>query len=167
MHEVSLRALEASDEQRLSILANNPNIARNLRNVFPHPYTPADAQFFISKAQEGAWGYCRAILYREELAGVINLLPQSDVYRHSAEIGYWLGEAYWHKGIMTAAIGMVCRHAFEQYGISRIFAGVFAYNSYSARALEKNGFILEGIKRKAVLKQHELSDEHFYALLNI
>lgn len=164
-HDVSLRSLEQADAAPMSVLANNPAIARNLRNVFPHPYTPEDAAFYIEKAREGAWGYCRAILYRDAFAGVISLTPQQDVYRHTAEIGYWLGEPYWHKGIMTEAIRLVCRHAFSETGITRIYAGVFSYNRYSAAALVKNGFVLEGIKKKAVLKQNELFDEHFYALL--
>jgi RimJ/RimL family protein N-acetyltransferase len=163
--QVSLKALEPADATGLAALANNPKIARNLRNVFPHPYTLADAQFYIGKAQQGAWGDCWAIHYRDELAGIINLQQQQDVYRHSAEIGYWLGEPFWRKGIMTAAIGMVCQHAFHQTDISRIFAGIFAYNQYSAAALVKNGFVLEGIKKKAVLKYNELFDEHCYALL--
>ena len=164
-HGVSLRSLEPADADPMSILANNPAIARNLRNVFPHPYTREDALFYIEKAREGAWGYCQAIHYQDTVAGVINLIPQQDVYRHTAEIGYWLGEPYWHKGIMTEAIRLVCHHAFRQTGIIRIYAGVFSYNRYSAAALEKNGFVLEGIKKKAVLKYNELFDEHFYALL--
>jgi ribosomal-protein-alanine N-acetyltransferase len=164
-HSVSLRGLEQADAGPMSELANNPAIARNLRNIFPHPYTCKDAVFYIEKARQGAWGYCQAILYQDTFAGVIGLMPQQDVYRHTAEIGYWLGEPYWHKGIMTKAIRLVCRHAFSQTDIIRIYAGVFAYNRYSAAALEKNGFALEGIKKKAVLKQHELFDEHFYALL--
>jgi RimJ/RimL family protein N-acetyltransferase len=164
-HAVSLRGPELADAGPMAVLANNQGIARNLRNIFPHPYTEKDAVFYIEKAREGAWGYCRAILYQDAFAGVISLMPQQDVYRHTAEIGYWLGEPYWHKGIMTEAIRLVCRHAFSDTGIIRIYAGVFAYNRHSAAALEKNGFVLEGIKKKAVLKQHELFDEHFYALL--
>lgn len=165
VHGVSLRNLEPADADPMSVLANNPAIARNLRNVFPHPYTREEAVFYIKKAREGAWGYCQAIYYQDVFAGVINLIPQQDVYRHTAEIGYWLGERYWHKGIMTEAIRLVCRHAFSQTGLIRIYAGVFAYNRYSAAALVKNGFVLEGIKKKAVLKYNELFDEHFYALL--
>ncbi|PSL33606.1 GNAT family N-acetyltransferase [Chitinophaga ginsengisoli] len=164
-HSVSLRNLQPADATAMSELANNPAIARNLRNVFPYPYSREDAVFYIGKAREGAWGICQAIHYQDTFAGVISLLPQEDVYRHTAEIGYWLGEPFWHKGIMTEAIRLVCRHAFSQTGIIRIYAGVFSYNRYSAAALIKNGFVLEGIKRKAVLKYNELFDEHFYALL--
>lgn len=164
-HDVSLRRLERADAASMSVLANNPAIARNLRNVFPHPYTIEDAVFYIEKAREGAWGYCRAILHCETFAGVISLMPQEDIYRHTAEIGYWLGEPYWHKGITTEAIRLVCRHAFTETSIIRIYAGVFSSNRFSAAALVKNGFVLEGIKKKAVLKHNELFDEHFYALL--
>jgi RimJ/RimL family protein N-acetyltransferase len=164
-HGVSLRSLEQADADVMSVLANNPAIARNLRDAFPHPYTREDAAFYIENVRQGAWGYCQAILYRDAFAGIISLIPQQDVYRHTAEIGYWLGEPYWHKGIITEAIRLICRHAFSQTNIIRIYAGVFSCNPYSAAALVKNGFVLEGVKKKAVLKYSELFDEHFYALL--
>jgi RimJ/RimL family protein N-acetyltransferase len=166
-HQISLRTIQQQDAAVIALLANNPKIARNLRDIFPSPYSLEDAIFFINKVEQGELGYCWAVCYKDEIVGIISLIPQQDVYRHTAEIGYWLGEPFWHKGIATAAIGLVCQHAFHQTGITRIFAGLFEYNTHSAAALLKNGFKLEGIKRKAVLKNNELFDEHFYALLKV
>jgi len=162
---VSLRPLYKQDAHVIASLADNPRVAANLRDVFPSPYRFEDAVQFIELVQRGTFGFCRAILYRDQFAGVISITPQSDVYRHSAEIGYWLGEPFWNLGIMTAAIELTCAHAFNQLGITRIFAGVFGGNEASKAVLMKNGFKLEGVKTKGVLKNNRLLDEYFLALV--
>jgi RimJ/RimL family protein N-acetyltransferase len=163
--DTSLRSFRTEDALALASQANNPKIATNLRDVFPSPYQLSDAEWYIEKVLRGEFGYTWAISFQDQLAGSITLTPQTDVYRHSAEIGYWLGEAFWNKGIATASVGLVCRHAFEQLGLHRIFAGIFAGNEGSKAVLIKNGFQLEGIKKKAVLKNNQLFDEHFMALI--
>ncbi len=163
--ETSLRSFRTADAHALASQANNPKIAANLRDVFPSPYQLSDAEWYIEKVLNGEFGYTWAINFQDILAGSITLIPQNDVYRHTAEIGYWLGEAFWNKGIATASVGLVCRHAFEQLGLHRIFAGIFAGNEGSKAVLIKNGFQLEGIKKKAVLKNNQLFDEHFMALI--
>ena len=163
--DISLRPLNEQDATVIASLANNPKIAANLRDIFPSPYTFQDAVQFISLAQHGILGFCRAICYGGQFTGVISLTPQSDIYRHSAEIGYWLGEPFWNRGIMSAAIELICTHAFNQLGITRIFAGVFDGNEASKAVLVKNGFMLEGKKTKGVLKNNRLLDEYFLALV--
>lgn len=147
--------------------ANNQNIADYLRDVFPHPYTYTDAQWYVNdciqKADNGQ--LCRAIEINGEAVGSVGVFVQQDVYRKSAELGYWLAEAYWGQGIMTAAVEQICREAFAQFDIVRIFAEPFAHNTGSRRVLEKNGFVREGILKNSVCKHGQLYDSCIYALL--
>ena len=147
--------------------ADNPNVTRNLRDVFPNPYTEEDARFWIdicAKADERT-DINRAITIDDRAVGGIGLTLGSDVYRRSAELGYWLGEEFWGRGIMTAAVKSFCCFGFENFDIVRIFAGAFARNAASRRVLEKAGFVLEGINRDSVCKNGELLDSCMYALL--
>jgi len=158
-----LRPLRQTDAKRIAQLANNEKISRNLRDGFPHPYTIADAKFFLSKFsdQDPTWFF--AIEYNGEYVGNISLVPCQDVYRQSAEIGYFIGEPYWNKGIVTKAVNMITEYGFNELGIVRIHTGVFEYNKASMRVLEKCGFIKEGIFSKSVTKQGQLWDEVRYA----
>ena len=108
-----------------------------------------------------------AIIYKEELCGSIGIFPMQDVYRKSAEIGYWIGEEYWGKGIAARAVEKIVQYGFENFDIVKIFAGIFSNNRASERVLEKNGFIKEAVLKKAVFKNDEFLDEHRYALLNM
>ena len=150
----------------ISALANDPEVAANLRDVFPHPYALSDAQDFISACQQaGPDSLFLAILVEGQPAGGISLCRGQDVYRESAELGYWLGRPYWGKGIMTEAVGRICALGFARLPIRRIFAEPFARNLGSRRVLEKNGFQLEGIMRQGAVKQGEGLDYCMYALL--
>ena len=164
--EIRLQPLDRSVAPRMGELANNVRVWQQLRDMFPHPYSLADATTFIEIALEGQFGLVRGIWYGQEFAGTIGLVPQPDVYRRSAEIGYWLGEPYWGKGIATEAIRQIVGIGFaEQPELVRIFAGIFSSNPASMRVLAKNGFQLEGISPKAIIKNGVLLDEHRYGLL--
>jgi len=146
--------------------ANNPRIAENLRDVFPHPYTEADAAWFIQDClSKEAQQLCRAIVVDGEAVGCVSVLPQTDVYRRSGELGYWLAEPFWGRGIMTAAVGQICAVAFRRFDLLRIYAEPYARNTGSRRVLEKNGFCLEGILRRSVEKNGVIEDSCLYALL--
>jgi len=82
-----------------------------------------------------------------------------------ADLGYWLGEQYWNKGYMTEAIRLACHLAFEYCGTVRVYATVFTGNTGSRRALEKNGFSLDGTMRSHVYKQGSWLDCWFFSLL--
>ena len=164
--EIHLRAFEQEDAPGLVKLANNRNVSINLRDGFPFPYTLADAQKFIQLASEKQPPTIFAIIYKEMHAGNIGLHPASDVYRKSAEIGYFLGEDFWGKGIATAAVQLITQYGFDQLGLNRIYAGVFEFNPSSMRVLEKCGYEREGIHRKAVYKNGEFWDEVRFAKLN-
>jgi RimJ/RimL family protein N-acetyltransferase len=153
------------DERDLVEQANNPRIFANVRDAFPHPYTFADAVAWIGHCQElPDPPNVLAITLDDCVVGGIGVHPQADVYRLNAEIGYWLGEAYWGRGLATEAVRFMTDYAFEQFPhLHRLFAGVFGFNHASQRVLEKAGYTLEAIHREAVFKNGLLEDEYLYA----
>ncbi|WP_337041864.1 GNAT family N-acetyltransferase [Emticicia sp. 17c] len=156
-----LRQWQSGDEKSLAEQANNYKIWRNLKDIFPHPYTLADAYEWIKIAQDSAANF--AIVVDAKAVGGIGILLKEDIYQKNAEIGYWLGEAYWGNNIISTAITDVVNYTFANYPVHRIYAGVFEYNAASMRVLEKAGFIKEAILRQSLLKEGKLYDEHIYA----
>lgn len=162
-----LRKWNLEDSQDVAYYANNKKIAANLRNVFPYPYILADAEGYIRSCVENSEErqLCRAIVVNGRAAGSVGIFCGTDVYEKSAELGYWLAEEFWGKGIMTEAVKQLCQEAFERFDIVRIYAEPFAYNTDSRRVLEKAGFSLEGIMKKGVCKNGQIHDYCMYALL--
>lgn len=162
-----LRPWREADAVSTARYADNPQIAANLRDVFPSPYTLADAQEFVRACMEheGNRQLCRAIVVDDEAVGSISIFLGKDVYRKSAELGYWLGEPFWRRGIMTAAVERFCQEAFQTFDIVRIHAEPYARNLGSRRVLEKAGFTLEGTLRQSVCKNGEILDSCLYALV--
>jgi len=150
----------------LAVVANSKKLARNMRDGFPHPYSLQNAHDFIQICMDKEIQSIFAIFYHGEFAGSVGLHPQKDVYRKSAELGYYVAEKYWNKGIASKSVGLIVKFGFESLHLTRIYAGVFQNNIASMRILEKNGFVLEGIKRKAIFKNNKILDEHFYAIIN-
>ena len=167
MTEVTLRPWREGDENSIARYADNEKIAANLRDIFPWPYSRQDAADFVAGCvrNEGRGQLCRAIVVDGEAAGSIGLFLGHDVYRRSAELGYWLAEPLWGRGIMTAAVTAMCREGFAAWDIVRIHAEPFARNAASRRVLEKAGFTLEGTLRQSVYKNGEMLDSCIYALL--
>jgi RimJ/RimL family protein N-acetyltransferase len=163
---IKLRPLRLTDAKRIVELANNEKISRNLRDGFPNPYTLPDAESFLAKFTNQDPVTFFGIEYNGEHVGNISLLPGQDIYRKSAEIGYFIGEPYWNKGIITTAVNLITKYGFKQLGIIRIHTGVFEYNIASQRVLEKCGFIKEGVFRKSVYKQNRIWDEVRYSKIN-
>jgi RimJ/RimL family protein N-acetyltransferase len=163
---ILLRPYTLADAKALALNANNAKIANNMRNLFPHPYSINDAIEFINKNINGQIKGVFAIIYKENLVGSIGIHPQTDVYIKSAELGYYIGEKYWNMDIASKSIAMIIKYGFESLHLTRIFAGVFENNKASMRVLEKNGFILECIKRKAIFKNNQILDEYYYAKIN-
>lgn len=162
---VKIRKLHTTDSVRLSELANNKNIWDNVRDFFPHPYTEKNAIEFIELCNRENPQITFAIEFEGKLVGVIGLVLQSDIHRLSAEIGYWIGEPYWNKGIATKAIRLLTHYGFHTLNLQRIYTGVFDYNKASQRVLEKCGFELEGILKKAIIKNNNIIDQYCYALI--
>jgi RimJ/RimL family protein N-acetyltransferase len=160
---ISLRPLTLADTAALATIANDPSIGPFVRDLFPHPYTLTHARDFLKVVAESTRLHCWGIFEQGSLAGVISLTQQEDIYRHTAEIGYWLGSPFRGKGIITEAIKLVCQYGFNQLNIIRIFANVFEHNKASYKALLKNGFEQEGIRKKGVIKNKELVNEYVMA----
>ncbi len=161
--DYSIRDWREDDAPALAKYANNRKIWLNLRDGFPHPYKLPDAKAFISKANNQNPGTVFAIASQEEAIGSIGLALGSDVHRFAAEMGYWLAEPFWNKGIMTEAVGTFTTYAFEQYNLNRIFAEPYENNPASARVLEKAGFICEGIMKAYAFKDGKILDMYLYA----
>jgi len=160
---ITLREFTPYDKYRLAELANNPKISINLRDGFPNPYTLADAENFLEKYAAQESSLVLAIEYEGVYVGNIGLHKGTDVYRKSAEIGYFLGEPYWGKGIMTRAVQLICEYGFANLDIVRIHAGIFSFNPASMRVLEKCGFTREAIHELAVFKNGKFYNEFRYA----
>ena len=163
---IRLRPLHYNDRENLARLANNKKIWKVLRDLFPYPYTIKDAENFIDMVKTHESMITFAIEYHHEFAGVISLIVQQDVYRKSAETGYWIGEPFWGKGIATSALGLLTEYGFKELKLKRIFASVFEGNEASYRVLEKCGYKHEGTFRKAVFKNKHLIDELRFARLS-
>ncbi len=164
MADFKLRPWNENDIESLVKCANNFNIAKNMTDGFPFPYTIADAKKFIEYSLQDNPVHIFAIEVHKQAVGGIGIHPQTDIYRKNAELGYWLAEDYWGKGIVTKAIKEINEFAFKTYDINRVFARPFSSNVASQRVLEKAGFILEGRFEKTIFKNGEYLDELIYAL---
>ena len=161
-----LRDWSLSDCESLARHADNIRIWSNVRDVFPHPYTPNDAVVFISSViSKPRPAVDRAIDINGEAVGGIGLVMQQDVERISAEIGYWLSENFWNKGIMTEAVKQMAEYAFTCFPLSKLFAPVYEHNLASMKVLEKAGFEKEGVLKKAAIKNGIVIDLHYYGLI--
>jgi ribosomal-protein-alanine N-acetyltransferase len=160
-----LRQWQKSDKPSLVRYANNPNVSRHLREIFPHPYTELDAEKWLANAPFGRaarWRY--AIDVGGEAVGGIGLDPYRDIERHTVEVGYWLGEPFWGRGILTGAVRVIAARALATSDIYRVCARVSAGNPASIRVLEKAGFSREGVLLRASVKSGVVFDELVFGL---
>ena len=162
--EFKLRSWNLNDLESLVKYANNYNIAKNLTNQFPHPYSKENGVAFIAMATKNDPLTIFAIEINGQAAGGIGLHPQQDIHCKNAELGYWLAEPYWGKGIITHAIQEIVAYGFKTFEIDRIFARPFENNVGSQKALIKSGFVLEGKFDKVLYKNGEYLDELIYAI---
>jgi len=158
-----IREWEADDEDALVKHADNPKVASNLRDIFPSPYTNNDAKEFLSIVTTSKPSTIFAIATTSEAIGGIGLTIGKDVHQLTAELGYWLSETYWGKGIMTSAVAAVSDIAFKQFGLNRVHAEPYISNTASVRVLEKAGFQLEGRLRASVIKNGQVLDQLLYS----
>ena len=159
----TIRSWRTDDEERLPVHANNRKIWINLRDQFPHPYTRADAQRWLQHVTVVTPETNFAIDVNGEAVGGIGLVLQDDVERCSAEVGYWLDEQYWGRGIATAALKTLTDYALKNLNLTRVFALPFARNDASIRVLEKSGFTCEGCLRRSAIKDGVVLDQLMYA----
>ena len=161
--DLQLRSWQKDDLKALVRHANNPKIAANLRDQFPHPYTRREGIEFLEYAQVQEPESSFAIEYGGEAVGGVGFQMGRDIARTSAEMGYWLSEELWGRGIATRAVTAMSDWAFENYGLTRVFAMAFAHNAASIRVLEKSGFEREGLLRRSAIKNGVVLDQILFA----
>lgn len=159
----ALRSFRYEDAADLARLADNRKVWLQLRDAFPHPYRLADARRFLDSHVGLLPETVLALEVDGGFAGSVGLKLGADVERVSAEIGYWVAEPYWGRGIATAALTAATRWAFASFPLSRLYAVPFARNAASCRVLEKAGYLLEGTMRRSAVKQGEVLDQLLYA----
>ena len=162
---ITLRPWHINDLENLVALANNPNIARNLTDQFPSPYTKENGLKFIEFANSGEPQRIFAIDLDGQSIGGIGLHPQSDIERKNAEIAYWLGEPFWGNGIISKVIPQIVDYGFANLDLHRIFGRAFGRNIASQKVLEKAGFSLEAKLKDAFYKNENFEDAFIYSIL--
>ena len=162
-----IRKWELSDATDLAMAISNKKIQNNLRDGLPYPYTDQDGADFISdmlSADENET-FAFAITVDNKVVGSIGVFRQGNIHRLTAELGYYIAEKYWGRGIMTEAVQQICEYVFDKSDIIRIYAEPFAYNIASCRVLEKAGFQYEGTLRNNAIKNGKIIDMKMYSLL--
>ncbi len=160
-----VRSWRMGDAEAIARHANNRKIWLNLRDAFPHPYTVNDGREFIKSLRNGAPETTFAIAVNGEAAGSVGFVLRHDVERVSAEIGYWLAEPFWGRGIATEALSATTDHAIAAHQLTRIYALPFAWNAASCRVLEKAGYVLEARLRRSAIKNGVITDQLQYAFI--
>ena len=162
-----IRKWKLSDAKDLAAALSNKKIQNNLRDGLPYPYTEQDGTDYISamlSADENNT-FAFAVTADHKVIGSIGVFRQENIHRQTAELGYYIAEEYWGKGIMTEAVKQICEYVFNTSDMIRIYAEPFAYNAASCRVLEKAGFQYEGTLRKNAVKNGKVIDMKMYSLL--
>ena len=162
-----IRKWKLSDAKDLAAALSNKKVQDNLRDGLPYPYTVQDGKEFISamhSADENET-FAFAIMVDDKVVGSIGIFRQGNIHSQTAELGYYIAEEYWGKGIMTEAVKQICEYVFAKSDIIRIYAEPFAYNIASCRVLEKVGFQYEGTLRSNAVKNGKVIDMEMYSLL--
>ncbi len=167
IRKCSIRPWQLEDAADLAKMLNNKNILNNLRDGLPYPYTKKDAEDFILSmhSADQTKTFAFAITADDKVVGSIGVFRCDNIHSRTAEMGYYIGEPYWGRGLGTSAVKQVCKYIFEHTNIIRIFAEPFDYNTASCRVLEKAGFNLEGILRKNAVKNGKVLDMKMYSLV--
>ena len=162
-----IRRWRLEDSRSLAKNLSNRKILDNLRDGLPYPYTEADAEAYISAmlAADPDKAFAFAVTLNDEAVGSIGAFRCENIHSRTAELGYYLGEAYWGKGYMTSAVRQLCTYVFENTDILRIFAEPFSHNVGSCRVLEKAGFRYEGTLHSNAVKNGQVLDMKMYALV--
>ena len=162
-----IRKWELSDAKDLAVALSNKKVQDNLRDGLPYPYTEQDGKEFISAmlSADESETFAFAITVDNMVIGSIGIFRQGNIHRQTAELGYYIAEEYWGKGIMPEAVKQICEYVFANSDIIRIYAEPFAYNIASCRVLEKVGFQYEGTLRSNAVKNGRVIDMEMYSLL--
>ena len=165
--ECRIRHWQLDDASAFATAVSNKKIQDNLRDGFPYPYTEKDAMLFIQSVIDADPNdtFAFAITVNDKVVGSIGVFRQENIHSRTAEMGYFLAEDFWGKGIMTSAVKQTCDTVFSLSDIIRIYAEPFAYNTASCRVLEHCGFMYEGTLRKNAIKNGQVIDMKLYSLI--
>lgn len=167
--KIELRSLRIPDAVPLAKLANNEKVSRYLRDRFPAPYEPEHALSFIQCChanEEDGMAMVRAVTAEGKLVGIVECVFHIDVDSRNGDVGYWLGEPYWHKGIAREALRQFTDLIFTQHSeIWRLSASILQPNTASMKAAESAGYVQEAVLRQAAYKHEALMDVYLYAIL--
>ena len=161
-----LRKPTIHDVEAIVKHANNPNVSQYTSNKFPYPYLVSHAQAFVEFANNSISSDILAIEINGEFVGACGIHFKEDLQCKNAELGYWLAEPFWGKGIITLVLIERVQDAFLKHKIHRLYASVFDVNIGSQKALLKCGFTLEAILKQAVYKNNCYYDDYIYSTLN-
>lgn len=165
--DCNIRKWKISDAADFARIMNNKNVQNNLRDGLSFPFTEQDGiEFitsFINADQNNTFAF--AITVDSKVVGSIAVFRQGNIHKQTAELGYFVAEEYWGKGIMTNAVRQICEYVFQNSDIIRIYAEPFMYNTASCRVLEKAGFQYEGTLRSNAVKNGRVIDMKMYSLL--
>ena len=162
-----IREWRSSDAADLAAALSNKNVQDNLRDGLPFPYTEKDGLDYINAMLSADKNdtFAFAVTVNDKAIGSIGVFRQGNIHRLTAELGYYIAEEYWGKGVMTEAVKQICEYVFAKSDIIRIYAEPFSYNSASCRVLEKAGFQFEGLLRQNAVKNNKVVDMKIYALI--
>ena len=162
-----IRKWKLTDAKDIAVALSNKNVQDNLRDGLPYPYSEQDGMDFISSmlSANETETFAFAITLDDKAIGSIGVFRQQNIHRQTAEMGYYIAEEYWGKGIMTDAVKQICEYVFENSDILRLYAEPFAYNAGSCRVLEKAGFKYEGTLRSNAVKNGKVVDMKMYSRL--
>jgi RimJ/RimL family protein N-acetyltransferase len=160
-----LRNFILDDVDSLHKYANNYSISKFMRDSFPYPYTKEDAEQWIYFSMNNPTSQILAIADDKEIIGGLSATRQIDIHRFTAEVGFWIAEPFWNKGIVSKALKTFCNYLFAEFDFNRLFANVFENNFASQRVLEKTGFTLEGTHKKSVYKENKFIDHYTFGIL--
>jgi RimJ/RimL family protein N-acetyltransferase len=160
-----VREFRRGDETSLARYANDRRVWRNLKDAFPHPYTLDHARGWIAWNVAEPIAHHFAIAVEDQVIGGIGLEFKPDIWRYSAELGYWLAPDYWGRGIMSSVLRAIVDYSFASFELNRLWAGAFDWNPASTRVLEKAGFVFEARLSKSAYKDGEFVDELIYAIV--
>ncbi|MEG0377541.1 MAG: GNAT family protein [Eubacterium sp.] len=167
--ECKIRQWKIEDAEKLAEMLNNKKILDNLRDGLPYPYGVRDAEEYITAmlSADQTKTFAFAVTAEDQVVGSIGVFRCENIHDRTAELGYYIGEPYWGKGIGTCAVKQICAFVFKNTNMIRIFAEPFAYNTASCRILEKSGFQFEGLLRSNAVKNGKIVDMKMYGLIKI
>ncbi|MCE5360837.1 GNAT family protein [Candidatus Igneacidithiobacillus taiwanensis] len=160
-----IRDWQLDDCTNLATVANNKNIWRNLADRFPHPYTLEDANSWISLLLQQPEPSHWAIVVNNHIAGAIGVDLGEGIFAKTGHIGFWLGESFWGRGIMSENVPIISQYALQKFGLTRLETGVFGWNPASMRVLEKSGFVREAVLKNRIYKDGKITDHVLYGLV--